>query len=824
MAYCVEYWPIAHGRGIYSVISMIFQYLVPITIVSIVYLRISDKLQKRLIRRQKLTQLECQQKRQLDSIRKTHTMLIMVSLLFGLCWLPLNLLNIINDISDLFGDDDYLFRLAFGVCHLIGCSSACSNPILYGFMNDNFRKELQQVYLHYWHYWSRMMPRFCLFGSRSSGQTSTSSTTGTSTTETTSSTNGNSSQSNTNLSGSQYTGTPIGSLSSNSGNPSKCTSRNGSGQGELDGQIVILMTENPNSSSRTKGKGKGKNQQQQQQQPSSLLVDGNDRLHTPITRIIGSPNGSGVDNMWTNNSTSNAEGSGFFVKLGRILGCPVPLMPLSIPSELSRTNSQRKTKEDGFSQTDVTKATNNEKCFDTNSTERRKCQAKLKRKDQRKGKRRCQCHCHQNDHRVGSDITGFKRTRSTGARVCSQSNDSSAPIKGKRRLSSGDFYTMQSAYVTSKSESSKDGQPKCLSQTPIGRRVWLRFLPSKQRSISSRKQNHSQDLNSSFKSKGKREKKRRHCSICRASAERLAKERRERRLTSRSRKKQTNSIEEPKSGSFVPADLNKRNFFEGSISHSIGSKKEECASSCLTQRLCSSSMMASAAIALPIIDDNSKPTNLNNSNKVNRNRTSESDVGPKTIPEANENYIRSPPASPTSMLSSTCLNSSISSSICSCVRGSSLDCAGGENMQNSNNGCKINGKTTSLCIETHSVGAPEQDRNTEPIYADYIRRRCNTTGPGRADNVRLAKVAATERRCCKMRSQDSTNCCFGSTFSSITTATDNQSSEYICSLASNSASSRSSSTASDSSLPLRNDSGSSKLVVKQICGEKISPD
>ena len=31
--------------------------------------------------------------------------------------------------------------ISFLVCHMIGVSSSCTNPILYGFLNDNFIKE-----------------------------------------------------------------------------------------------------------------------------------------------------------------------------------------------------------------------------------------------------------------------------------------------------------------------------------------------------------------------------------------------------------------------------------------------------------------------------------------------------------------------------------------------------------------------------------------------------------------------------------------------------------------------------------------------------------
>ncbi len=37
------------------------------------------------------------------------------------------------------------YRVMFGACHLIGMSSAFSNPILYGWFNDAFREEFQNI-------------------------------------------------------------------------------------------------------------------------------------------------------------------------------------------------------------------------------------------------------------------------------------------------------------------------------------------------------------------------------------------------------------------------------------------------------------------------------------------------------------------------------------------------------------------------------------------------------------------------------------------------------------------------------------------------------
>ena len=36
-------------------------------------------------------------------------------------------------------------RIGFAFCHLVGMSSAFSNPILYGWFNEAFKKEFQNI-------------------------------------------------------------------------------------------------------------------------------------------------------------------------------------------------------------------------------------------------------------------------------------------------------------------------------------------------------------------------------------------------------------------------------------------------------------------------------------------------------------------------------------------------------------------------------------------------------------------------------------------------------------------------------------------------------
>lgn len=143
--YCIENWPLEHGRAYYSVFAMVFQYVIPILIVTVAYMGILRKLKHRMVRATKATQLDDKKRRDKQRIRKTNLLLFSVAIIFGLSWLPLNILNIVADMI-VIPISDSKFRIFFAICHMIGMSSACSNPLLYGWLNDNFRKEFVDIF------------------------------------------------------------------------------------------------------------------------------------------------------------------------------------------------------------------------------------------------------------------------------------------------------------------------------------------------------------------------------------------------------------------------------------------------------------------------------------------------------------------------------------------------------------------------------------------------------------------------------------------------------------------------------------------------------
>jgi neuropeptide Y receptor len=146
--FCIENWPFDHGRAYYSVFTLIIQYIVPIMIVSAAYLRISYKLRYRFATGFVSSEESSQKgRRQLRGrrLQRTNILLGSIAIIFCISWLPLNLFNLIADLSNSQNFSSQPMMICYAVCHMMGMSSACSNPVLYGCLNENFWKEFKDI-------------------------------------------------------------------------------------------------------------------------------------------------------------------------------------------------------------------------------------------------------------------------------------------------------------------------------------------------------------------------------------------------------------------------------------------------------------------------------------------------------------------------------------------------------------------------------------------------------------------------------------------------------------------------------------------------------
>lgn len=142
-SYCEETWPSEHNRKVFGSITSTLQFILPFLIISFCYIRVSIKLNDRARRK---PGAKTSHKERLDRARKkrTNRMLIAMVAVFGTSWLPLNLVNIMNDFYEKSSQWQY-YNIVFFFAHTVAMSSTCYNPFLYAWLNENFRKEFKLV-------------------------------------------------------------------------------------------------------------------------------------------------------------------------------------------------------------------------------------------------------------------------------------------------------------------------------------------------------------------------------------------------------------------------------------------------------------------------------------------------------------------------------------------------------------------------------------------------------------------------------------------------------------------------------------------------------
>ena len=136
---CEEYWKDVRSRRTYTICLFLFQYVVPLTVISCAHLAIAQDLN-----RQKTREITIIRRIRIQEGRKVSRMLIIVTLLFAVCVLPNNILWLWLD----FGEADKHFAyftelLSFG--NIVVFLNSALNPVCYTMMNDTYTKQLRDI-------------------------------------------------------------------------------------------------------------------------------------------------------------------------------------------------------------------------------------------------------------------------------------------------------------------------------------------------------------------------------------------------------------------------------------------------------------------------------------------------------------------------------------------------------------------------------------------------------------------------------------------------------------------------------------------------------
>lgn len=131
--YCYEKWFLHELRNVYGFVVLTFQFGIPLLLIAYCYIRIWYYLNHRPT----IAAPSSDEQRK----RRLLKMLVSMVVIFVLCHISLNLLNIVRDFGVTLSEFTFFFLLA----HLCSMSATMWNPILYAGMNESFQREFMAV-------------------------------------------------------------------------------------------------------------------------------------------------------------------------------------------------------------------------------------------------------------------------------------------------------------------------------------------------------------------------------------------------------------------------------------------------------------------------------------------------------------------------------------------------------------------------------------------------------------------------------------------------------------------------------------------------------
>ncbi|XP_038057193.1 orexin receptor type 2-like isoform X2 [Patiria miniata] len=162
-------WEDSPWRAVYAVVTLLFTYLLPLCVVGVAYCMVCLRLwsgipsdetshkssnnnaqgngkSKRAPR-----SMNKSTEAQLQSRRKVARMLIVVVVLFAVCYLPIRVLNVLQAFG-VFGLDNIdMMRhgekvtVAYLIAHIMAFFNSAINPVIYNFMSEKFRRQFRRL-------------------------------------------------------------------------------------------------------------------------------------------------------------------------------------------------------------------------------------------------------------------------------------------------------------------------------------------------------------------------------------------------------------------------------------------------------------------------------------------------------------------------------------------------------------------------------------------------------------------------------------------------------------------------------------------------------
>ncbi|MCL4160416.1 UNVERIFIED_CONTAM: hypothetical protein GTU68_041232 [Idotea baltica] len=156
---CRDNWQPPNIKAFWTICLLLMQYVIPILVLGFVHVKIRNFLRENQATMRDPRRMQ----KEIERNRRTTTLLTSVALTFAVSWLPWHVVNFLADFHySGFKRPEYFYAV-FGGCHVIAMSTSITNPILYGWLNTNLKKELSGLFSRTYKRVTKIFLRFNIF-------------------------------------------------------------------------------------------------------------------------------------------------------------------------------------------------------------------------------------------------------------------------------------------------------------------------------------------------------------------------------------------------------------------------------------------------------------------------------------------------------------------------------------------------------------------------------------------------------------------------------------------------------------------------------------
>nr|XP_005285271.1 pyroglutamylated RF-amide peptide receptor-like [Chrysemys picta bellii] len=146
---CLESWQNIELRRAYAIFILVALFLVPLTAMLMLYSRIGYELwiKKRIGDSSVLNALSRHEMAKITRKKKRAVMMmVIVVLFFAACWAPFHVVHMLFEYNNLEESyDDVTVKIIFAIVQAVGFFNSFNNPVVYTFMNENFKKSFVAI-------------------------------------------------------------------------------------------------------------------------------------------------------------------------------------------------------------------------------------------------------------------------------------------------------------------------------------------------------------------------------------------------------------------------------------------------------------------------------------------------------------------------------------------------------------------------------------------------------------------------------------------------------------------------------------------------------